>query len=143
MLELSVSWQAKIILDNVPEGESNDPFRSEYGNLYGFCSDPRLGHKIVVVKVFSPWTGSELDPNDSFVFRAIPNLSNDELSGQMLSINGYTFPGTIIASNQNPFRPWADVAPDDNGNIPTCDLLFSGREYVDRISDELGVPKRG
>ena len=61
------------------------------------------------------------------------------LSGQELSINGTVIPGKFIASNQNPFRPWADVQPDDNGNIPTVDLAFGGREWVDRISAELGV----
>ena len=137
MIELTVAWKKSIQL----AGE-HDPLRSEYGNLVGFCDDPRLGHPIVVVKNFTPWAGSDLPLNDSFVFRAIPNLENDVLSGQELSINGTVIPGKFIASNQNPFRPWADVQPDDNGNIPTVDLTFGGREWVDRISDELGVPKR-
>ena len=59
-----------------------------------------------------------------------------------LSINVTTIPGRFIASNQNPFRPWADVQPDDNGNIPTVDLVFGGREWVDQVSVDLGVPVR-
>ena len=77
MIELTVAWKKSIQL----AGE-HDPLRSEYGNLVGFCDDPRLGHPIVVVKNFTPWAGSDLPLNDSFVFRAIPNLENDVLSGQ-------------------------------------------------------------
>ena len=140
MIELTVAWQQEISQEGEP-----DPLRSEYGNLCGFCNDPRLGHRIVVVKKFSPWTGSELPQHDSFVFRAVPNLDGDGLIGNQLSINGDKLPGTrvLIASNQNPFHPWASVQPDDDGNIPTVDLYFAGREWVDQISDQLGVPRRG
>ena len=137
MIELTVAWQKQIQL----EGE-HDPLRSEYGNLVGFCDDPRLGHRIVVVKNFTPWAGSGLPEHDSSVFRCIPDLDNDVLSGQGLSINGTVIPGKFIASNQNPFRPWADVQPDDNGNIPTVDLLFTDRDYVDQVSNLLVVPVR-
>ena len=58
-------------------------------------------------------------------------------------MNGWGFIGPMVATNQNPFRQWALVQPDDNGNIPTVDLYFGGREWVDQISDELGVPRRG
>ena len=74
MIELTVAWKKSIQL----AGE-HDPLRSEYGNLVGFCDDPRLGHPIVVVKNFTPWAGSDLPLNDSFVFRAIPNLEKDVL----------------------------------------------------------------
>ena len=79
MIELTVAWKKSIQL----AGE-HDPLRSEYGNLVGFCDDPRLGHPIVVVKNFTPWAGSDLPLNDSFVFRAIPNLENDVLSGYLV-----------------------------------------------------------
>ena len=39
MIELTVAWKKSIQL----AGE-HDPLRSEYGNLVGFCDDPRLGH---------------------------------------------------------------------------------------------------
>ena len=78
------------------------------------------------------------------MFRAVPDLENDELSGQALSINGVGFHGApMVATNQNPFRQWALVKPDDNGNIPTVDLYFGGREWVDQVSLALGVPMRG
>ena len=48
-----------------------------------------------------------------------------------------------MATNQNPFRQWALVKPDENGNIPTVDLYFESRVWVDKISDALGVPLRG
>ena len=144
MIELTVDWQESI----QQEGE-HDPLRSEYGNLVGFCDDDRLGHRIVVVKPIGSETAR------GFVFRAIPNLDNDVLSGQELSINGtevlsgeglpvqYLRPsGRFYASNQNPFRPWADVPPDDNGNIPTVDLEFTDRAWVDEVSVSLGVPLR-
>ena len=150
MIKLTVDWQARINLDDIPNRDADgddtgasDPLRSEYGNLYGFCDDPRLGNRIVVVKNYTPFSGQDLPKNASFVFRAVPSLENDELSGQELSINGVPIPGTLVATNQNPFRQWALVKPDDNGNIPTVDLYFGGREWVDQVSLELGVPMRG
>ena len=136
-VDLTVSWQKIIETDG-------DPFRSEYGNLFGYCDDPRLGHRIVVVKNFTPWAGSDLPDHGSCVFRAVPNLESPDprLAGQVLSING-TELGTLIPSNQNPFRPWELVPPDDNGNIPTVDLMFAGRDWVDTVGDALGVPRRG
>ena len=150
MIELKVDWQAVITLDDIPDRDADgddtgtsDPLRSEYGNLCGFCDDPRLGNRIVVVKNYTPFSDQNLPPHDSSVFHAVPNLENDELSGQELSINGAEFHGTMVSTNQNPFRQWALVKPDENGNIPTVDLYFGGREWVDRISDELGVTRRG
>ena len=156
MIELTVDWQAIITLDDIPNRDADgddtgasDPLRSEYGNLYGFCDDPRLGNRIVVIKNYTPFSDQEqLAKNDSSVFHAVPNLENptrlpDALSGQELSINGALFTGTMVATNQNPFAQWALVTPDDNGNIPTVDLYFSDRPFVDRISDKLGVPRRG
>ena len=150
MIELTVEWKAIINLDDIPNRDADgddtgasDPLRSEYGNLYGFCDDPRLGNRIVVVKNYTPFPDQDLPLNDSFVFHAVPNLENDELSKQELSINGMQFPGTMVATNQNPFRQWALVKPDENGNIPTVDLYFAGRAGVAQISDELGVPRRG
>ena len=70
----------------------------------GFCDDPRLGHPIVVVKNFTPWAGSDLPLNDSFVFRAIPNLENDVLSGQELSINGTVIPGKVHRIESEPVQ---------------------------------------
>ena len=55
MINLTVVWQKQISFP----GE-HDPLRSEYGNLCGFCEDPRLGHRIVVVKNFTPWADSDL-----------------------------------------------------------------------------------
>ena len=150
MIELTVDWQKIINLDDIPNRDADgddtgasDPLRSEYGNLYGFCDDPRLGNRIVVVKNFTPWADQDLPLNDSSVFHAVPNLGNEVLAGQELSINGEAFAGTMVATNQNPFRQWALVKPDENGNIPTVDLYFAGREWVAGISTDLGVPLRG
>ena len=150
MVELTVDWQKIINLDDIPNVDADgddtgasDPLRSENGNLYGFCSDPRLGNHIVVVKNYTPFADQDLPLNDSSVFHAVPNLENDELSGDELSINGAEFGGTMVATNQNPFRQWALVKPDENGNIPTVDLYFGGRDWVAQISSELGVPLRG
>ena len=150
MIKLTVDWQAIINLDNIPNRDADgddtgasDPLRSEDGNLFGFCDDPRLGNRIVVVKNYTPFSDQDLPKDGSFVFRAVPNLENDELSGQVLSINGEAFSGSMVATNQNPFRQWALVKPDSNGNIPTVDLYFGGRDWVDQVSLELGVPMRG
>ena len=150
MIELTVDWQKIINLDDIPNVDADgddtgasDPLRSEYGNLYGFCDDPRLGNRIVVVKNYAPFSDQDLPKHDSSVFHAVPSLENDVLSGQSLSINGAPLAATMVATNQNPFRQWALVKPDDNGNIPTVDAYFSGRVWVGRISDELGVPRRG
>ena len=96
-----------------------------------------------MIKNYTPFSDQALPKNDSSVFHAVPSLENDELSGQELSINGEEFDGTMVATNQNPFRQWALVKPDDNGNIPTVDLYFGKREWVDRISNELGVSAPG
>ena len=77
------------------------------------------------------------------MFHAVPDLENDELAGQTLSINGINFVRNMVATNQNPFRQWALVKPDENGNIPTVDLIFTSRDWVALISNELGVPLRG
>ena len=150
MIDLTVDWQKIITLDDIPNRDADgddtgasDPLRSEYGNLFGFCDDPRLGNRIVVVKNYTPFPDQDLPLNDSSVFHAVPNLENDELSGQGLSINGGTFVRDMVSTNQNPFRQWALVKPDDNGNIPTVDLYFAAREWVDEISNRLGVPIRG
>ena len=123
---------------------ASDPLRSEYGNLYGFCDDPRLGNRIVVVKelytVLGPRPARRTVLLCSMLSQTWKTMS---LSKQELSINGAVFAGTMVATNQNPFRQWALVKPDENGNIPTVDLYFSGRVWVAQISNELGVPLRG
>ena len=98
MIELTVDWQKIITLDDIPNRDADgddtgasDPLRSEYGNLYGFCDDPRLGNRIVVVKNYTPFPDQDLPLNGSSVFHAVPNLENDVLSGQELSINGRQF----------------------------------------------------
>ena len=149
MIKITVEWQKIINLDDIPNRDADgddtgasDPLRSEDGNLYGFCDDPRLGNRIVVIKNYTPFSDQDLPLNGSSVFRAVPDLKNDVLSDHGLIINGTPLIGMLVATNQNPFRQWALVKPDDNGNIPTVDLYFSGREWVDQISDELGVPRR-
>ena len=71
MIELTVDWQATISLDDIPDRDADgddtgasDPLRSGYGNLYGFCDDPRLGNRIVAVEVLG----------DGSAFRAVPGL---------------------------------------------------------------------
>ena len=150
MIELTVDWQKIINLDDIPNRDADgddtgasDPLRSEYGDLFGFCDDPRLGNRIVVVRNYTPFSDQDLPENDSSVFHAVPSMKPDELSGHALSINGVPLAGTMVATNQNPFRQWALVKPDENGNIPTVDLYFSSPEWVAQISEELGVPIRG
>ena len=76
MIELTVDWKKIIDLDDIPNRDADgddtgasDPLRSEDGNLFGFCDDPRLGHRIVVVKNYTPLdSDQDLPKNDSFVF---------------------------------------------------------------------------
>ena len=155
MIELTVDWQKIIKLDDIPNRDADgddtgasDPLRSEYGNLYGFCDDPRLGNRIVVVKNYTPFCGRPRPAVERFVCVSCGpswlDLENDELSGQTLSINGTSFVGRMVATNQNPFRQWALVKPDENGNIPTVDLKsLQAAMWVAQISNELGVPLRG
>ena len=79
MIELTVDWQKSINLDDIPNRDADgddtgasDPLRSEYGNLYGFCDDPRLGNRIVVVKNYTPFSDQDL-PKKRFV--CVPSSS--------------------------------------------------------------------
>ena len=152
MIELTVDWQKIINLDDIPNVDADgddtgasDPLRSEYGNLYGFCDDPRLGNRIVVIKNYTPGADQDLPLNDSSVFHAVPNLENDELSGQELS-NQH---GVYACRNDGSDKP-EPLSP-----VGACEarrkrehshggpLLCRVAMWVGRISDELGVPRRG
>ena len=135
MIELTVDWQKIITLDDIPNRDADgddtgasDPLRSENGNLYGFCDDPRLGNRIVVVKNFTPWTDQDLPEHGSAVFHAVPELVGPCPAG---THQQHGAPRNAGGDKSEPL-PAVGACETRRKRHPNGGGYFAGREWVDR-----------